>query len=917
MRILRPIFRLRRYDDLSVSIREHLEEKIDELMDEGLSREEAEQAARRAFGNVALLEERSREAWQWPTAESIFADIRYAVRQLRRSPGYAVVVILTMALGIGANTAIFTLVHEILMRRLPVSDPAQLYRLGDSYDDCCFTNGLENADGRVDIFSWEFYRHLRASAPGFEQLAAMQAGIRRMSVRRPGGHVASMTREFVSGNYFQTFGVQAAVGRLLTDGDDQPGAPAVAVLSYEAWQSSYGGDAAVIGSVFRMEGQPVTIVGVAAPAFFGDRVSEAPPSLWIPLSAEPLLEQSSSVLHQPIASWLFLIGRVRPGVSPAILEQQVSAELRHWMLTQTEYRAHGLRPRVERARVVLAPGGAGIQRLQQETGRKLRFLQAISALLLVTACANVANLMLVRGLRRRLEMSVRLALGSARMRLARQLITESILLGVIGGAAGLIVAYGGTHVILALAFPGASHSTIHAMPSLPVLGFALGLSLFTGIFFGIFPASVAVRREPAEALRGNSRVLGGEAVLTQRGLVVFQAALSLVLLVAAGLFTHSLYNSEHEHFGFRTEHRYVLDIDPQAAGYGSADLAGLYRALEERLKVLPGMHRVGLSLYAPFDDDPWVFGAYLPGHISDASEENNQVLFNRVSPGFLETIGQPVLLGRGIQASDGPGSPLVAVVNEAFVRKFLGSGNPIGRRFGLYEHEDVGAYQVVGVVGDALYGDLRSGSRPMVFEPLAQWQNHLTDPIFVNLEAQTHAISVIVMDYTGSAAELERRVRSEIDTIDPNLPSGGFRTMSEQVGASFTQDRLLARMAMLFGLLALTLTAVGLYGMASYQVAQRTREIGLRMAFGARRGQVIAGISRSALRDTACGLLLGAAASAALAPLVRDQLYGVAAWDPASLAAAAVMLLAVAFLASLQPAFRASAVDPMQALRSE
>ncbi|MFT4114774.1 FtsX-like permease family protein, partial [Silvibacterium sp.] len=671
------------------------------------------------------------------------------------------------------------------------------------------------------------------------------------------------------------------------------------------------------GSTVRMQGQPVTIIGIAPPAFYGGRASATPPAFWLPLSSEPLLRQASSVLHQPIACWLYVIGRIPEGVSQPALAQKISANLRAWLMSQDEYRVHGFTAKIAKVHVVLAPGGSGIRKLQQETGSQLRLLQSISALLLLVACANVANLMLGRGLRRRIEISVRMALGSARMRLVRQMLTESIVLGGVGGIAGITLAYLGTRMIVALAFPEALHSSFSATPSLPVLSFACALAIFTGIAFGILPAWLASNQDPALALRGAGRAVSSGSVLPQRMLLVFQIAFSLVLLVAALMLTRSLANSESEDIGIHADHRYVLSLDPASAGYAPDRLDALHRTLETRLQALPGVRSVGLAMYSPLDGGIWVDGVSLPERPSLGDNEDNDVLLDRVSPHFLAAVGQPVVLGRGIEASDTASTPLIAVVNQAFVRKYLPRGNPIGRRFGLYEHEDVGAYEVVGVVADAKYTDAQSPAQPMAFEPLAQWQRQLQDPIFINLETQTHFIGAVVLQYDGPPAAIEPAVRATLAGIDPNLAVIQFRTLSAQLSANFSQERLVARLASLFALLALVLTGVGLYGITSYQAAQRTREIGLRMAFGAGWRRIVVALTASALRDLGVGLVVGIPAALLAARLVQSELYHVSPFDPASLVSAVAILSLAALVAGVIPACRAAFLDPMQALRSE
>lgn len=918
MRWLRQLFSRRDiYDDLSEEIQQHLEEKIEALVADGMRREDAEHAARREFGNVTLLEEQGRDAWQWPTLESVWADLRYALRQLRKSPGFAITVILTMALGIGANTAIFTLVHSILMKSLPVGDTKSLYRIGDAFKDCCLSSGLDNANGDFDIFSYEGYRHLRESTPEFEQLAAMQAASPLISVRRGSNTAKSEPGEFVSGNYFSTFGIGAFAGRVLTDADDKAGAAPAAVMSYQAWQADYAGDPSIVGATFYLQNQPVTVVGIAPPAFYGDRISANPPAFWIPLSAEPLLSRTNSVLHQPVMCWLYLLGRVRPGVAIGPVQQKISANLRQWLLTQPDYMAHGFPARIPKVHVVLTPGGAGIQNLQQQTGKKLLLLLSISALVLLVACANVANLLLARGAKRKAETSIRMALGSARSRLVRQMLTESLLLACLGGLAGLAVAYAGTRMILTLAFPDSLHSAIHATPSLAVLGFAFLLSLITGVVFGIAPAWITSHGDPAEALRGVSRSAGDRASLPQRSLIVFQAALSLVLLVGAGLLTKSLRNMEHQDFGLQTNNRYVLHLDPAGAGRKPEELATLYQALEQQFAVIPGMQRVGLADYTPLDGNQWDFNVSIPGRPAPGPNDDYEALINRVSPDFLAAVGQPVIRGRGLTDADTANSQFVAVVNQAFVKKFFPNEDPIGRHFGIYEQEDIGAYEIVGVVANAKYVDPRSEAEAMLFQPLTQWQHNLTDPPYINLEAQMHYITSIVMDFHGTQQNLEQAVRSTLANVDPNLAVISLHSLDFQLAGNFNQERLIARLTSLFGLLTLVLASVGLYGTMSYQVTQRTREIGLRMAFGANRNRVIGLVMRGAFTQVALGLALGIPIALIGAHYMADQLYAVKSYDPMSLAIAIGVLCAAAVLAGFIPARRAASIDPMQALRTE
>jgi predicted permease len=907
--------RRNRYQDLAEEMRQHLEERTERLVGEGMSRNEAEQAARRAFGNLTLLEERGREVWQWPTTESIWADVRYGLRQVSKSPGFAVTVVLTMALGIGANTAIFTLVHAILMKSLPVSDARSLYRIGDK-DDCCLTDGLQNTNGDFDLFSYPLYQHFRNSTPEFEQLAAMQASRNPVSVRRGSEAARTEPSEFVSGNYFTTFGIGAFAGRVLREEDDKADAAPAVVMSYQAWQSDYGGDPTLVGATLYLQGQPVTVAGIAPPGFFGDRIDTRPPALWIPLHAEPLLRQANSILRQPDQSWLYALGRLKPGVAIEPLQQQISASLRQWLLTQDVYTRNGGSKKIAKVHVVLTPGGAGIQNLQQQTGRKLYLLLSISALVLLVACANVANLLLARGTKRSQEVSMRMALGAARTRLMRQMLTESLLLGCLGGLAGLGVAYAGTRTILALAFPDSPHSTIHSTPSLPVLGFALLLSLITGIVFGIVPAWISSHGDPAEALRGVNRSVGERASLPQKSLIIFQSALSVVLLVAAGLLLRSLRNMEHQDFGLQTSHRYVLHLDPAGAGYEPEKLQALNLELERQFAAIPGMESVGLAIFSPLDGNPWDFTVFIPGRPEPGKFDNNDALINRVSPNFFAAVGQPVIRGRGFTPEDTGTSPLVAVVNQAFAKKFFPGEDPIGRRFGSYDKEDVGAYEIVGVVANAKYAHPRNDIEPMFFRPLSQWQ-HLMDPTAVSIEIQSHYINSITLNFQGEPQSLEKIAGRTLASVDPNLTVIDLHSLDYQVTGNFNQERLIGRLTTLFGLLTLLLASVGLYGLTSYQVNQRTKEIGLRMAIGANRTSVVLLMMRSALVQVALGMTLGVPIALLGARLIADQLYGLKPYDPLSVAMSVGVLSAAAVFAVCIPARRAASIEPTRALRIE
>jgi len=454
------LFRSRQLDfDLEEELRSHIDFATEENLQAGMSRNDARTAALRSLGGVTQTREEYRVQRGMPALEVLVQDVRYALRQLRKSPGFTLTVVITLALGIGANTAIFTLVYGILLRSLPVNDPSRLYRIGDK-DDCCYYDNFQNDDGDFDLFSYDLYLHLKQSSPEFEQLAAVEAGGSEFSMRYGSLPAKSLHSEYVSGNYFSTLGVGAYAGRPLTENDDQPGAAPAFVLNYQTWQAEFGGDPHIVGATVYLNTQPFTVAGIAPPGFFGDRVAPHPPEIWLPLASEPMLEGANATVKQPDTDWLYALGRLRPGVNRSALQTKLSVVLRQWLLTRAKYTEQGGSALIPRQHVVLAPAGGGIQKLQQQTGKGLRLLMILSTVVLLIACANIANLLLARGTTRRAEVALRMALGAARNRLIRQILTESVLLSLTGGIAGLAVAYGLSRVILSLAFPEARNMPV-------------------------------------------------------------------------------------------------------------------------------------------------------------------------------------------------------------------------------------------------------------------------------------------------------------------------------------------------------------------------------------------------------------------------------------------------------------------------
>jgi predicted permease len=843
---------------------------------------------------------------------TLVQDMRYALRQLRKTPGFTATVLLTLALGIGANAAIFTLVNSVLLRNLPVADPKMLVRLGDE-NNCCVNAGTSGS-GSYSLFSTDSYDEMKKSTPEFEELAAMQAGFgyRPVTVRRDGPvtQARSVMGEFVSGNYFRTFGLQPRAGRLLADADDSKGAPMTAVMSYQTWQRDYAGDSSVVGGTFWVNTEPVTVVGIAPEGFYGDRLTSNPPDFYLPIESMALLANVSYV-HDARVQWLYIVGRVKPGVAMKPLQEKVSARLRQSLATNKDYSSEQGKTLLGKVHVVLTPAGAGIQSMQEQYSSQLHLLMWIAGLVLLIACANIANLLLVRGMGRRTELSVRTALGARRARIVRQLLTESVVLSIMGGIVGLAVAYAGAQMLLRLAFPDAQNLPIHANPALPVVGFACGLSLVTGILFGVAPAWLAARAEPADALRSGARTTASSASRLQRALVVLQAALSLVLLIGAGMFSQSLSKLQHTDLKLDTRNRYVVHINPQGAGYSTMQLEALYRNLEQEFHALPGVVKVGITTYTPMEDDNWSTGIQIQGK----PDQDKNASWVKANAEFFDSVGTRVLMGWGIGPQDTSASPAVAMVNQSFVKEFFKDGsNPIGQHFGSPGPTSPGDLEIVGVVEDTAYTSVYWKNHSMFFVPMMQRPASEKEPIEKDTSLYAGAI---VLQTARPMDDMERLARSTLSSINPNLAVVKFQTLDQQIADRFSQERVVARLTALFGGLALLLATIGLYGVTAFTVARRTSEIGIRMALGAERRDVIAIVMRGAVVQIVIGLCLGIPAALLCVRFIKAQLYEITSADPPIVGGAIFTLVMAAFIAGIIPAQRAASIDPVQALRAE
>jgi predicted permease len=851
--------------------------------------------------------------------QNLSGTLRYTVRQFRRSPVFTSAAVLTLALGIGGTTAIFTMIHAVMLRSLPVSDPALLYRIGDG-DDCCVEGGPQD---RWGMYSFPLYERLKAETPEFEEVAAFQAGGARLSVRREGSAVTAkpLRTEYVTGNYFSTLGVKAFGGRVLSPADDKPSAPPAAVISHQSWLANYGADPSIVGSTFVVEGHPFTVIGVAPPGFFGETLRSDPPDIWIPVQQEPLIAGESSLLHQSVSAWLRIIGRLHPVASTVGMAPRLTGILRRWMQHDSGYPSNWM-PDVIRMLpkqvINVVPAGAGVAEMKEEYGRSLQILLAVCGMVLLIACANVANLLLARAVARRGQTALRIAVGASRRQIVGQALVESILLAIGGGIAGLVVAIAAARLLLTLAFRSSHFLPISTLPSPMVLAFAFVVALLTGIIFGAAPAWFATRTDPVEALRGAGRSTSDQSSFARKALLIMQAALSVVLVAGATMLARSLNKLEHQNFGYKTEGRIVVSLNRPPATYTAPKLAALYRQIEEGLNRLPGVKGSGLALYNPLTDN-WGELILVSGHPPPKMSEQAGASWDRVSANYLQNFGVTIIRGRYFTRGDNETAAPVAIVNESFVKRFFTRGeDPLGQHFGMDLPANAGTFRIIGIVRDAKFAGfaLRRPARPMFYVPLAQNVDY-KDDIMKRVEAQSHFIGGMMLVTNASPGALEPLLTRILAEADPNLTMNSVRTMEQQVSLTFDQERAVASLAGLFGTVALLLAAIGLYGVTAYTVAQRTNEIGIRMALGANRQKVIRYILRGAFIRVLAGLVLGIPLAVVAGRLISSQLYDVSFWDPFALGVAAGALAICALIAAIIPASFAASISPMTALRTE
>jgi macrolide transport system ATP-binding/permease protein len=812
---------------------------------------------------------------------TLWQDLRYAARMLRKSPGFTAIAVLSLALGIGANAAIFSLVNAVLLRPLPVREPERLVSVYPT-----------TRDG-AQAFSYPSYVDFRDRNEVFEGLFVTRFA--PMSLGREGAN-ERVWGYMVSGNYFDVLGVRAAHGRALTPEDDRaPLAHPVAVLSHGSWRRRFGGDASVVGKEIRINGRPFRVVGVMPEGFSGTEIAYTP-ELWVPMMMQEWIEPGNAWLGRRQTQNIFATGRLKDGVTHAQAEASLNALARRLGEEFPETN--------EGQTVTLTPPGLIHPLLRGPAVGFTWVLMGVVALVLLVACANMANLLLARGAERRREVAVRLALGASRARLVRQLLTESVLLSALGGACGLLLAFWMIDLAVGLKPPIDFPLALDLTVDWRVFSFALAVSLLTGVVFGIIPALQATKPDLVPALKDATAQAGGRRSRLRGALVVAQIALSLVLLVAAGLVLRALRHVQTTSPGFDPENRLMMSVDLGLQGYDEARGREFYRQLAERVRALPGVRSVALTDNAPLSINYNSTDVHVEGQPPARGANVPTAMNSTVSPDYFETMGVPLVSGRAFGEGDREGAPRVLVVNETFARRFFPGADPsaeaLGKRVGFSANGP--RWEIVGVARDGKYFSIGEAPRPFVYLPLLQ---------------DYASRATLVVRASANPEALIGPVREEARRLDPHLPVFEVKTLNEHMRLSLFPARVAAALLGGFGLLALLLAAVGVYGVMSYAVARRAREFGIRLALGAQARDVLRLALRGGLLMTLAGVLVGFAAALAVTRLLAGVLYGVSATDPLTFAAVALLLTGVALLACYVPARRATKVDPMVALRYE
>jgi predicted permease len=890
-------------EDFAAELESHLQMHIEDHLRSGMSPEEARRQALIRLGGREQAQQAFRERTTLPSLESLLHDVRYALRQLRRSPGFTTVALLTLALGIGATTGIFTLVDAVLLKSLPVPHPEQLLLIkqGDHATE-------------KSRFSYPFFHHVRDRVGDTAGIAAM-AWPDDFYINAGTQQPERALGQLVSGNYFQVFETWPVLGRLLTPVDDAKlSGSAVTVISYRYWQRRFAGDPGVIGRKMTVNNVPFSIVGVAAPGFFGARAGMEP-DLWMPLTMQADVryhDHYSDIAAEPLKpwipqariNWLLLVVRVKDSAALAqlttVMNQQYHSDLQQAVQGVSD---PDLIRWWQTARLGLEPGQQGFANLRNEFSQPLLLLMGMAGMVLLIACANIANLLLARAAARQRSFAVQLSMGATRSRLIRQTLTECLLLSCLGGMLGIAVAFWCTSVLPKWASTRSAPIPLNLTPDARILIFSVLLTVATGALFGLAPALKSAHIDPASVLKGSAQSISGREARwsLRKGLVAVQVALSLVLLVGAGMFLRTLENYSRLNPGFDRDHLLSVHLDTHLVNYQASEFPALYQSLTSQIEAIPGVRSASVttcSIVAGCTDSSQV-------RIADDSHPQGgragEAQVNNVPPNYFGTVGIGLLQGREFATTDSPASPKVAIVNQTFARQFLLNAEAVGRRFSYTDNAQT-FFAIVGVVADARVNDIREAAPPVIYFPIAQGPGNID-----GLEIRTVA----------DPQWIETQARQAVAAVDPRIPIVGITTLNEEVKNNLTQQRLIARLTSIFGVLALGLACLGLYGVMSYIVQRRTSEIGVRLALGSTRSAVLRLVLKETLLLITLGGLIGIALSIAAMHLATSFLFGLSAEDPAIMGGALFLLFLVSMAAGFIPAWRAASVDPMQALRTE
>ena len=906
--LLRPA---RRNAEIEADVRSFFESAVEHKVLEGMNVRDAERAARAEIRSTEMVRHKVWTAGWESHVESFWKDARYGFRQILRSPGLSIVAILSLALGIGANTAIFTVIDDLLLKQLPVHDPHMLVSFGDGSDSGIVAS---SSPGAYDIFPYEFYRRIASSSTNqVEGICAFASFPTMVSVRTASDTSGSATQaisHLVSGTFFSVLGAQPLMGRVFSPDDTATeGSNAVTVISHRYWRETLSADPGVIGRSITVNGTSFTVIGVMPAAFYGVDLNEQSPDMWLPITMQPEVMMRPSLLKPDGLFWIHVMARRRPEVSVAQAQSWATVEFQRFLMQRAGSQISTLRrQQISGTFIPLLPGGTGLSHMRSAYQTPLTVLMIMVGVVLLIACANLANLLLAKAASREREFCARLALGSSRGRIARQILTEALVLALIGGALGLGLAFWATRVLIHFIDKGASHTALSATPDLRVLLFTFATCVVTAALFGIAPAMRGSRTNVAGALNANARTSGGTAARSNRllpkALIVTQVTFSLVLLTVAGLLLRTLQNLRAQDIGLDRTNVLLVNTNPKFAGYQPERLNELYDRILSRVSALPGVRSAGLSGGPPVSRGNWGSPIDIDGRPTPPNEDIDTLL-NRVSTGYFETLGIPLLRGRTIQAADSADAVKSAVVNQTFADRYFRNGDAIGHSFTIADPGAPGVWHIVGIVRDSKHTSPAEKPQPFAFLAVTQLKGDDQYAYWLQIRS------------VGDPAKITAEVRGALAEIDPNLPVLSTQTIDEQIDGLIDQQRFVSKLAGFFALLALALAGIGLYGVMTYNVVRRTSELGVRIALGAPKAGLLWMVLRESFMLLAIGICLGIPMSLAASRAIKAGLFGVEPADPLTLVAAVVLISGVLLAGSYIPANRATKIDPIVALRCE